>query len=568
MLSDPNRLVRCLLTGFALIMIAAYEGGTKAAEQSTQALTVGGGSVDAADPRSAPFNAVPNDGEDDREKLQQWIDAGCASANKLLYLPPGDWHVTRQPLLDPTNIGSLRITCDGLTILGAGRTSRIVMKGSAVLPANFQGPAAWWVFEVRAKGVTIEGIAIDGFQRSNTGEQTHLVQVIGPARDIELRRLYLNIPVLPAPAGSVNCKPPKTDPEFETRMCVVPGHGSVLCKTLGDRPSCSLSGGVYTVLGWFRGGDCICSVGEVATPLNGVSVTDSYAPECDRSFIAFQRASYNFTITGNVTKKVTDQIIDQEPSGAGGIGKVLIMDNRFERGGAASQGGAVITLTGSGPGADLGDAMVVSNNILDGGIITFNVSRISIEHNVINGQALASNQEPVIQIIKHTDSLHLIGNDIDRPAASGPGAVILARVHNTDWPTDVTMALNTIRQNTDGDVIDMRGVQNVTIVDNTIHCNQPIDDTYAAVLGRSVPPEADNPNTPQDETRPLVPLDSLIVSQNRARARCKTLVLLAPHGTAVPVSAVTVTENQIKGFSFGVQFAGSILPSVKPRISD
>jgi hypothetical protein len=87
-------------------------------------------------------------------------------------------------------------------------------------------------------------------------------------------------------------------------------------------------------------------------------------------------------------------------------------------------------------------------------------------------------------------------------------------------------------------------------------------------LGRSVPPEADNPNTPQDETRPPVPLDSLIVSQNRARGRCKTLVLLAPHGTAVPVGAVTVTENQTKGFSFRVQFTGSILPSAKPRISD
>src|SRR5690349_10552104 len=228
-----------LLAGLALAMGLA--GGS-----STQALTVGG-SGDAADPRDPPFNAVPNDGEDDREALQAWIDAGCASPSKLLYLPPGDWHVTRRPQLGATNIGSLRITCDGLTLVGAGRASRIVMKGSAVLPTNFRAPADWWVFDIRGKGVTIEGIAIDGAQRSNTGEQTHLIQIVGPARDVELRRLYLNLPVLAAPAGSVGCKPAETDADFNTRMCAVPQHGSVLCRTLGDRPRCSLSNDAYTV---------------------------------------------------------------------------------------------------------------------------------------------------------------------------------------------------------------------------------------------------------------------------------------------------------------------------------
>ncbi len=141
-------------------MIAAYDGGTRAAAQSAHALTIGSGPGDALDPRNPPFNAIPNDGEDDREKLQQWIDAGCASPNKLLYLPPGDWHVTRRPLQGTANIGSLRITCDGLTILGAGRASRIVMKGSAMLPANFRGPGNWRVFDILGKGVTIEGIPL------------------------------------------------------------------------------------------------------------------------------------------------------------------------------------------------------------------------------------------------------------------------------------------------------------------------------------------------------------------------------------------------------------------------
>jgi hypothetical protein len=219
-----------LLVGLTLTMLAAWGGGTTAGAQRAPTLTLSG-SGDALDPRHPPFNALPNDGKDDREQLQHWIDAGCASAHKVLYLPPGDWHVTRRSLPGGTNIGSLRIVCDGLTLLGAGRASRIVMKGTAISPTHFRGPADWWVFDLRGQGITIEGIAIDGSQRADTGEQTHLIQIVGPARDIELRRLYLHLPVLAVPEGAVPCKVPETDPEFTTRMCVVPDTGVYCVRT-------------------------------------------------------------------------------------------------------------------------------------------------------------------------------------------------------------------------------------------------------------------------------------------------------------------------------------------------
>jgi hypothetical protein len=436
------------------------------------------------------------------------------------------------------------------------------MKGPGKLPTNPFGSADWRVLEISASKITIEGLAIDGSQRADTGEQTHLVQIVGPAQDTELRRLYLNLPVLVPPEGSVACKPRETDPDFETRACVVSGHGSRPCKDLGDRPHCSVSDGVFTVLGWYQGGDCIRSLGEVAAPVNGVTVADSYAAECDRSFIAFQRASHNFTITGNVTRKVTDQVIDQEPTGSGGLGKVIITGNRFERGGADAQGGAAISLTGNGPGDEMGDAMIVSGNILDGGVHTFNVSRVSIEHNVINGHPSAKNADPVVKIIKFTDSLRLIGNDMARPPGAVAGPIVQVSVHNTGFPTDVTIALNTVSQNTDANAIIMEGVQNVTIVDNTIQCKQPSDDLFPAIRAQSAlirePGRSDVP----------VPLTHLIVSQNRARGACRSLLHLAPFRDLVPVGAVTVTENQTKDFAVGVQFGGAILPSVKPRISD
>jgi hypothetical protein len=553
---DLKRPVGRLLALVLLSIGAVGLGQTGAADNSARTLTIGAGSADALDPRNPPFNAIPNDGQDDREALQRWIDAGCASVNKLLYLPPGDWHVTRRPLLGSTNIGSLQIACDGLTILGAGRKSRIVMQGSGVLPASFRGPGDWWVFEIRGKGVTIEGIAIDGSQRVNTGEQTHLVQILGPAQDTELRRLYLDLPILASPAGSVACKPAETDPDFKTRMCAIPEHGSVLCKDLGDRPRCSLSGVTYTLLGWFTGGDCIRSVGELATPVDGVTVADSFAAGCSRSFIGLQRASRNFTITGNVTKRVSDQIIDQEPTGSGTIGNVLITGNRLERGGAAAQGAFAITLTGRGSGAEIGDAMVVANNLLDGGIATFNVARVSIEHNIINGQASSADASPVVSIIKVTESLRLIGNEIVRPTGAHAGDVIGLSVHNTGWPNDVTIALNTITQNADGHAIRMLGAQNVTITGNTVHCNQPTAGKFAVVGAQSEVPS---------ETRPPLPLDGLMVSQNRARGQCKWLVLAEPIRD-VSIGSVSVIANQTKGFNFGVQFLGN--PTVKPRISD
>jgi hypothetical protein len=549
-----RRLVGWTLAIVSLSIGAVGVGQTRAADNSRETLTIGSG--DALDPRNSPFNAIPNDGQDDREALQRWIDAGCASPSRLLYLPPGDWQVTRRPLPGSNNIGSLQITCDGLTILGAGRTSRIVMLGSGVLPSNFRGPGDWWVFEIRGKSVTIEGIAIDGSQRVDTGEQTHLIQLLGPAQDTELRRLYLDLPILAQPADSVGCKPAKTDPDFETRMCAVPGHGSVLCKDLGDRPRCSLSDGAFTLLGWFNGGDCIRSVGELASPVDGLTVADSFAAGCSRSFIGLQRASRNFTITGNVTKRVSDQIIDQEPTGSGTIGNVLILGNRLERGGAEAQGAFAITLTGRGSGAEIGDAMVVANNLLDGGIATFNVGRISIEHNIINGQASSADASPVVSIIKVTESLRLIGNEIVRPQGAHAGDVIGLSVHNTGWPNDVTIALNTIRQDADGHAIRLLGAQNVTITGNTILCNQPTAGTFAVVAGQSVLP---------GETRPPLPLDGLLVSQNRARGRCNALVLAAPKG-AVPIGSVSIVGNQTQGFNFGVQFLGN--PMVKPRISD
>jgi hypothetical protein len=127
----------------------------------------------------------------------------------------------------------------------------------------------------------------------------------------------------------------------------------------------------------------------------------------------------------------------------------------------------------------------------------------------------------------------------------------------------VTIALNTITQNADGHAIRTLGAQNVTITGNTIQCNQPTAGKFAVVAAQSEVAQAANPDTIVG--RPPLPLDGLMVSQNRARGQCKWLVLAEPERD-VPIGSVSVTANQTKGFNFGVQFLGN--PTVKPRISD
>jgi hypothetical protein len=58
-----------------------------------------------------------------------------------------------------------------------------------------------------------------------------------------------------------------------------------------------------------------------------------------------------------------------------------------------------------------------------------------------------------------------------------------------------------------------------------IHCNQPTGDSFIAIKGESA--------LIQNQMI-LVPLENLIVSQNRVRGQCKTLVQVGPGSKDVP----------------------------------
>jgi hypothetical protein len=126
-------------------------------------------------------------------------------------------------------------------------------------------------------------------------------------------------------------------------------------------------------------------------------------------------------------------------------------------------------------------------------------------------------------------------------------------------------------QRTNADVIVLEGAQQVTIADNAIECNQTTAGNMVAILGRNAPAQSDDVNTKsENEARDAVPLEGLVVANNRARGKCSEFVRVTPGSTPIGVGAVSIIGNQTKEFAIGVRFPDSNLtpPTIRPRITN
>src|SRR5918992_2490849 len=127
--------VRVRLFGIAVLLASSLPPG--AILQTAVAAKAPGGCFDPVD-----FGAVPNDGGDDRAVFQAAVDAAIAVQGEVC-IGPGNWDLTRNPLLGATNIGSIKVVAaNGLTIRGAGPTTRLRMLGSG-------NNADWRLIDIR-----------------------------------------------------------------------------------------------------------------------------------------------------------------------------------------------------------------------------------------------------------------------------------------------------------------------------------------------------------------------------------------------------------------------------------
>jgi hypothetical protein len=368
------------------------------------------------DPR-AYGAAVDDPLVDSGPAIQAAVDAAQAS-RKPVCLPPGDLWVAK-----PTGRIASVILDGAVVVSGAGEhASTIRMKGGA--------GGDWTVFELTGDANRLTDFAIDGADRENTDEQTHLIQVEGPATDTRIDHVRLSLQRIPT----------------------------------------------------FGGGDCIRLLGNEPVDLpaklvDGVSIVDVTMPECDRSGIGFQRGVRNVWISGLVTRSVGDQAIDMEPTGTGTIRGVTIRDSLVHTGRGQ---GIAMTLTGNGGTFETATEGVVVDNVdLDGQIFMYNVG-----HTQLRNLRIDVANQAAIGAIKTGAGIVVDGGYFRRTGDAG--SVLSFTLHSGNFPTEVVVRNAHIVQAADGPPVKFSPTAGALVQGSTIECLGPTPDTYAAIVFEAV----------------------------------------------------------------------------------
>lgn len=336
--------------------------------------------------------AVADDGLDDRVALQETIVAAQAGSKRVC-LGDGQYHVTRDPRPNKQWIASL-IASGPIEIYGTGRDSTsISMLGGIV------GRRDWRILDCSGPGCSIHDLAFDGETRCPgwtegdalcTGDQTHLVQINGPATDYVIERLRVTLPPLP--------------------------YGS-------------------------SGGDCVRLIGSHdAWVTNGV-IRDVVGPNCDRSFIGIQRAVDGLLIEGVESVIVGDQAIDLEPTGetsfAGEpiVKNVVIRRSRLARGPDA-QGPYVMGINGGGDSTISG--LRIEDVVFDadaGGLFISDVEDVELTRLHLRNRV--SRAEPTVLAQKRIKRLQFVSTTLERVAGSPSGSVLKVNEKSGNAPESV-----------------------------------------------------------------------------------------------------------------------------------
>ena len=366
------------------------------------------------------FGAVVDDGKDDRAALQAAIDAATASRADVC-LPAGDLHVTRRPPPGARSIPSLVLAGTDTGIRGVGDRSRLVMLDQGAEKAMRD----WWVLQISGSRHVLREFAMDGTSRGITNEQTHLIQILGPADDITIDRVRLTL------------------------------------------PEQSIS----------RGGDCIRMLGEATTPVHDVHIHDSRGEACARSFIAFQRYVSRVVIERVKTTAIGGGAIDMEPTGDGSIHSVVIRTSDLHRGPVA-RGGFTVALAGTNMIASRD--VVLEDSTIEAGIWVYNVHGAQIRRNSIYGGV---KDRGLIKVVKDSRDVVIEDNVLERSEIEGDGVEITG--HNGKWPSNVVIRNNKIKLRAPGFPIRGESVEGIEVVGNRLTCNATTG-RYAAVYLRGV----------------------------------------------------------------------------------
>jgi hypothetical protein len=396
-----------------------------------------GTGVTAAAPASAScthaedFGAVPDDGQDDRVQLQAAIDAAQASTG-CLELGPGTFHATRKPTAGVASIPSLRIS-DSLVFRGAGQgVTTLAMLGPSVNTAD------WWLLNVAgATDVTVTGLTLDGSQRTNTGEQTHLLQLIGPTQHVVVDHVSFNLPVI----------------------------------------------------GPSTGGDCIRLLGTATDWVRDTTIRDTLGVDCDRSFVGLQRGVDGLVIERSESVKVGDQAIDFEPTGGEAFNCQPVIKNVFMRAltlrRAATQGLAV---TIHGAGCAVAQNVTLTDSIVEDGTVSI-LDAADVTLSRLHLRSLPGDSEAAVVARKRVVNLRILDSVIERPIEAGTGASIRVGNQSGAYPQDVLVSGVRVEQATPGPLVATGGLKRLVIVNTQlVYTGPPVNNFAVLVCGDATQP--------------------------------------------------------------------------------
>jgi hypothetical protein len=404
---------------------------------------VGVGAVSAAPApscvRAADHGALPDDGVDDRAQLQNAIDA-AQDGPGCLELAAGRFHATRRPG-GTDAIGSLRIT-EALSVRGAGAgVTVLAMLGSGTCP-GCAGPQDWILLEIAggATGVSVSGLSLDGSERTRTGEQTHLLQLTGPTRDVLVEHVAFTLPTM----------------------------------------------------GRATGGDCVRLLGALgANPalVRDTTIREVRGLDCDRSFVSLQRGVDGLLVERSESVRVGDQAIDFEPTGGANcetLVRDVLMRQLTLRTGKTE--GATVTIAGER--CRIVDDVTLTDSVVeDGGVFVLNAHNVTLSRLHLRSVPAVRPDEPTpapLLARERIVNLRVLDSVIERVAASGPGAVVRISGQDEFRPTDMLLSGVRVVSATREPMIQATNLARLVIVDaELVHQGPAVDN--AAVHVSAVP---------------------------------------------------------------------------------
>ena len=380
--------------------------------------------------------AIAGDGLDDRVAFQAAIDAAQIGPGCLL-AGPGRYDISRHPTAGAVNIQSLKISAP-LVIQGAGiGETTIAMFGSGIR-AGATTAADWWLIGVYSK-LTISDLTLDGGARTNTSEQTHLLNLAAGARDVVVERVRFDLP------------------------------------TIG--PS--------------SGGDCWRAIGSATARVTGSTIRDVDFDHCDRAAMGFQRYVDSTTIQ-RVTTRHTETAIDLEPTGDAAatclpiIDGISVSDSTLGRGDYAS---GDYTVSIAGRGCELASRIDIrSTTIRDGSMTILDAGDVTLTGLALVGRGSGA---PVLQARKRIKRLRVVGGTITRPAGTS-GMTVKITGQSGANPTDATLLGVTVVHDSDGSPVYAESLASLVLVACSIDYNGA-PTTAKAVKNRGIDAPAGAP---------------------------------------------------------------------------